>query len=224
MCGFDYRDWLIIRNTRFVSIPWCPGSRSHWTHGWLEQGLLPSGLPLGTHTLGHTLWGTSCTAPLALVCFHVTCRLRLSSPQHAEHSGHRSRAPPLPPAPGRSQDGWSTRLQVHQALSASSPALSSFSCVSAVSLTFFFFFSSPAFSSKGEPRNWPGIQGSFPFLLISSLLSLSSASEKKNPWAKLVKTDLSLQRGRKRDLGRPNNNYFKWAGRRGRFEWILPLL
>ena len=45
---------------------------------------------------------------------------------------------------------------------------------------FSFFFSSPGFSSKRKPRNWPSIQGSFPFLLISSLLSLSSVSEKKS--------------------------------------------
>ena len=52
-------------------------------------------------------------------------------------------------------------------------------CISSVTDILFFFFSSPGFSSKGEPRNWPGIQGSFPFLFISSLLSLSSVSEKK---------------------------------------------
>ena len=39
-----------------------------------------------------------------------------------------------------------------------------------------------------------------------------------------MKTDLSLQRGRKRDTDRPNNNYVNWMGRRGRLEWILPLL
>lgn len=222
MCGFDYRDWLIIRNTRFVSSPWFPGSRSHWTHGWLEQGLLPRGLSLGTHTLGaHTLRGISCTAPLALVCLHVTCWLRMSSPQHAGHSGH-SLASPLP---GQSQNGLQGSKSIRLFLL--SPRLLALCLVyQQCHWHSFFFFSSPGFSSKGEPRNWPTIQGSFPFLLISSLLSLSSVSEKKekNPWAKLVKTDLSLQRGRKRDLDRPNNNYFKRAWRRGRFERILPLL
>ena len=147
------------------------------------------------------------------MCFHVTCRLRLSSPQHAQHSGRRSRAPPR-----------GGHRMVYKALSPSGSfcflpsSQRLLLCISSVTDILFFFFSSPGFSSKGEPRNWPGIQGSFPFLFISSLLSLSSASEKKNPWAKLVKTDLSLHRGRKRDLGRPNNNYFKRAGRRGRFE------
>ena len=133
---------------------------------------------------GLTLWGTHSEAPAAPLHWLSCASTSLADCAYLHHSMQSTlaiaREPPTPPAPGRSQDGWSTRLQVHQALSASSPALSSSSCVSAVSLTFFFFsFSSPGFSSKGEPRNWSGIQGSFPFLLISSLLSLSSVSGKK---------------------------------------------
>ena len=128
---------------------------------------------------GLTLWGTHSEAPAAPLHWLSCASTSLADCAYLHHSVHSTLAIAREPPPG-AVTGWPTRLQVHQALSASSPALSAFSCVSAVSLTFFFFFfSSPGFSSKGEPRNWPGIQGSFPFLLISSLLSLSSVSEKK---------------------------------------------
>ena len=155
LCGFDYRDWLTIKNIRFVSVPWFPGSRSHWTQGWLEQGLLPRGLALGAHALGaHPLRGISCTVLWALVCLHVTCWLRISSPPHAEHSGRSPASHLLAQSQNGLQDSKTIRLFLFFF-----SALSSLFSISTESLTFFFsfFFSSPGFCSKDS-----GILGTGP--------------------------------------------------------------
>lgn len=67
-----------------MSFTWPPGSTTRWAHGWPGHGLRPRGLSLGAHALG----GTTCTAPLAFMRLHATCRLWNPSPQDTEHSDH----------------------------------------------------------------------------------------------------------------------------------------
>ena len=104
MCGFDYRDWLIIRNTRFVSIPWCPASRGHSLNTWVTGTGSSSQRPAsghshsGAHTLRHQL---HCSTGSRVLPRHLPTALIFTTACTALWP---SLASPLP-TPGWSQDG-----------------------------------------------------------------------------------------------------------------------
>ena len=102
MCGFDYRDWLIIRNTRFVSIPWCPASRSHSLNTWVTGTGSSTQRPAsgdshsGAHTLRHQL---HCSTGSRVLPRHLPTALIFTTACRALWPLLAS------PPPGRSQDG-----------------------------------------------------------------------------------------------------------------------
>ena len=196
------------------------GATEH--RGDWNRVFFPEAWVWGRTLWGHTLSEASAAPFRGLLCAYMSLAdCAFLRHQHAEHSG-RSPASHLL---GQSQNGLQDSKTIRLFLLFFS-ALSSLFCISTVSLSFFsFFFSSPGFCSKdsGSLGTGPVYKDPSPFFSFLHYC-LWVLHQKKNPCAKLVKTYLSLQRGRKRDTDRPNNNDVNWMGRRGRLEWILPLL
>ena len=172
-------------------------------------GARSGGTPSQRHQLHHSVG--SCV----LTCHLLSAHFFTTSMQSTGHL-------PASHLLGQSQNGLQDSKSIRLFLLFFS-ALSSLFYISTVSLT---FFSSLHLDSvaNGSLGTGPVYKDTSPFFSFLHYCLSVLHQKKKNPCAKLVKTDLSLQRGRKRDTDRPNNNYVNWMGRRGRLEWILPLL